>query len=57
MVKRCVYCNIGITDSRAVDICNGCGIRVWGEKMFNAIVDNMNNAESSGTLCNSNLNN
>jgi hypothetical protein len=55
MVKKCVYCSIGITDERAVDVCNSCGVGVWGEKMFKAIVDNMDNAQSSGDLCNSNL--
>ncbi|MDA3837011.1 MAG: hypothetical protein PF542_05300 [Nanoarchaeota archaeon] len=52
-MNKCVYCNSGISDDRALDVCNSCGIQVWGEKMFRAIVENMEGAKSNGTLLNS----
>ena len=50
MGKKCVYCNVLIEDDRAVDVCNRCGVGVWGEKMFKAIVDNMGQAREKGDL-------
>ena len=55
MTEKCIYCEAEITDDRPLTVCNRCGIRVWGEKMFNAILTNMKNAEETGTLCNCNL--
>lgn len=49
-MARCVYCKCEINDDRAVDVCNRCGVKVWGEKMFQAIVDNMGNAKEKGDL-------
>lgn len=51
MAKKCVYCNDEITDERAMEVCDGCGRNVWGEKMFNTIVRNMENARDKGDLC------
>jgi len=50
MVKKCVYCCCQIFDNRAVDVCDKCGVGVWGQKMFKAIIDNMNNAKEKGDL-------
>jgi hypothetical protein len=50
MAKKCVYCKCEIHDERAVDVCNTCGIGVWGEKMFRAIVQNMEDAKEKGDL-------
>jgi hypothetical protein len=50
MAKKCVYCKREIHDERAVDVCNNCGIGVWGEKMFRAIVQNMEDAKEKGDL-------
>ena len=50
MANACVYCKRDITDGRAVDVCNNCGVGVWGEKMFKAIINNMGNARESGDL-------
>ncbi len=47
---KCVYCKGEIGDDRAVDVCNRCGVGVWGEKMFQAILDNMGNAREKGDL-------
>jgi len=33
-----------------VDVCERCGIGVWGEKMFKAIKDNMSDARDKGDL-------
>ncbi|MDP4039103.1 MAG: hypothetical protein Q8P57_00785 [Candidatus Pacearchaeota archaeon] len=50
MVKKCVYCSVGLDEERVVDVCDKCGIGVWGVKMFQAIQDNMNNAKKVGDL-------
>ncbi|MFH1307487.1 MAG: hypothetical protein ABIH72_01395 [archaeon] len=50
MTKRCVYCKGLIEDDRAVDVCDRCGIGVWGDRMFKAIIDNMNGAREKGDL-------
>lgn len=50
MVKRCVYCKVEIDQDSVVDVCRRCGIGVWGEKMFNAIIENMQGAKEAGDL-------
>ena len=50
MVKKCVYCNCSLEDSVVVDVCEGCGVGVWGKKMFQAIIDNMSKAREKGDL-------
>ena len=50
MTRRCVYCKCEIHDDRAVDVCNSCGVGVWGERMFNAIIENMQDAREKGDL-------
>lgn len=49
-MKKCVYCKQGINDDRAVDVCDRCGVEVWGRKMFNAIIENMGKAREKGDL-------
>lgn len=49
-MPKCVYCKNDIKDERVVDVCDSCGIGVWGKKMFQAIKDNMNNAKEVGDL-------
>ncbi|MEK6824183.1 MAG: hypothetical protein AABY06_04065 [Nanoarchaeota archaeon] len=51
MVKKCVYCKNDISDKRALDVCDKCGVGVWGQKMFNAILQGMNDADKKGDLC------
>jgi len=55
MSKKCVYCKSEIHDDRTLDVCNKCGVSVWGGKMFNAILKNMEEANDKGDLCNSNI--
>jgi len=50
MVKRCIYCKADLSDDSVVDVCRRCGIGVWGEKMFNAIIENMEGARKAGDL-------
>jgi uncharacterized UBP type Zn finger protein len=48
--KKCVYCNAEVPEDRAMDVCNSCGKSVWGEKMFQTILDNTNREMSKGNL-------
>ena len=50
MVKKCIYCSSEIPQESVIDFCERCGIGVFGEKMFNAIVENMENARERGDL-------
>lgn len=47
---KCVYCKGNIEDERAVDVCDMCGRRVWGDKMFSAIKNSMCDAKGRGDL-------
>lgn len=49
-MAKCVYCKCEINDDRAVDVCDKCGMKVWGERCFNAIKQNMTNAKEKGDL-------
>ena len=55
MYKKCIYCGAEIPEETVVDFCSKCGTSVWGEKMFNAIVQNMEEARSKGDLVPTNL--
>jgi predicted RNA-binding Zn-ribbon protein involved in translation (DUF1610 family) len=50
MTKKCVYCGKQISEESVIDFCNECGVRVWGEKMFNTILENMESARASGDI-------
>lgn len=47
---KCVYCSCNIEDERAVDVCDLCGRKVWGDKMFSAIKQSMGTARQKGDL-------
>ena len=51
MVKKCIYCGCEVANESVVDFCERCGKGVWGEKMFKAIIKNMENARANGDLC------
>ena len=55
MTKKCIYCKVEISDDSVIDFCDRCGKGVWGEKMFNAIVKNMETARANGDLCHDNV--
>ena len=55
MSKKCIYCKIEVSEESVIDFCSRCGKGVWGEKMFNAIVKNMEEARSRGDLVSTNL--
>lgn len=50
MAKKCIYCKNEIPDESVIDFCKRCGIGVWGEKMFNAIVESMEKSRAAGDL-------
>lgn len=50
MTKKCIYCKGEIPDESVIDFCRRCGVGVWGEKMFQAIVDSMEKSRDNGDL-------
>ncbi len=50
MGRKCLYCKREVSEGSIIDFCESCGKSVWGEKMFNAIVKNMNNSRENGDI-------
>ena len=50
MGKHCIYCKGEIPANAVLDVCERCGIGVWGQKMYEAIKKNMEDANDSGNL-------
>jgi len=55
MQKKCIYCKTEIPGESVIDFCARCGRGVWGEKMFNTILKNMEEAREKGDLVSTNL--
>ncbi|MDP2628691.1 MAG: hypothetical protein Q8P15_02210 [Nanoarchaeota archaeon] len=49
-MKKCIDCGSGIDQGSVIDFCERCGIQTFGRKMFDAIVQNMENARNNGDL-------
>ena len=49
-MKKCMYCKCEVPDESVIDFCERCGKGVFGEKMFSAIVQNMEEANKRGDL-------
>jgi hypothetical protein len=49
-MKRCIYCKCGIPEKTVIEFCEKCGHKTFGEKMFNTILRNMEDAEKRGDL-------
>lgn len=56
MTTKCVYCGEGISDGRSMEICDSCGFKVWGQKMFETIKRNTDDARDNEDLCMTNMN-
>lgn len=54
MTKKCIYCGAEVASESVIDFCERCGVGVWGEKMFNTIVQNMEAAREKGDLVSTN---
>ena len=50
MVIKCSFCKEEIAEKSAFEVCQKCGIKIWGEKMFKAIQSNMEKAKEVGDL-------
>lgn len=50
MVKKCLHCKKEISEDAVLDVCKACGHKIWGEKMFSTIEQNMKNARDAGDL-------
>ncbi len=46
-----MYCGVELPEGTVFSVCPICGKKIWGEKMFNTIVKNMENAKKEGNLC------
>ena len=49
-MKKCIYCSTEIRDERAMEVCDKCGVGVWGHKMFKTILSNMDDARQKGDI-------
>ena len=49
-MKKCIYCGAEIDETFVVDFCRKCGVNVFGKKMFDTIVQRMNDAKAEGDI-------
>ena len=50
MSKKCLYCQKELPLESVIDFCERCGKGVFGDKMFNTIVQNMEDAREKGDI-------
>jgi uncharacterized UBP type Zn finger protein len=50
MSSKCIYCCSEISPDRTMQICDNCGIKVWGEKMFKAILNSTETEKEKGNM-------
>ncbi len=50
MEKKCIYCKKQLDENDVIDVCQLCGFKVWGPKMYEAIKENMVQAKEDGDL-------
>ena len=48
--KKCIYCKGEVPADRIMEVCDGCGRKTWGDKMFKAIIENTNKENVKGNL-------
>ena len=53
-MKKCIYCGCEVSDESVIDFCEKCGLGVFGRKLFDAIIENMEHARANGDLCHMN---
>ena len=49
-MKKCIYCKCDVSEECVIDFCERCGKGAFGEKMFNTILQNMEEAGKRGDL-------
>ena len=50
MVSKCVYCKESVPEDRIMEICDKCGCKIWGPKMFQAIIEGTNTEKRKGNM-------
>jgi len=50
IMKKCTFCKRELKEDAVLEVCMDCGRGIWGEKMLNTIIRNMENARESGSL-------
>jgi hypothetical protein len=49
-MAKCTYCKCSLPNGTLFEVCDPCGIKVWGPKMFRTIKANMEEANTRGDL-------
>jgi len=49
-MTKCVFCGTNILDNRSMEICDKCGVGVWGPKQWNNIKKTTDEARDRGDL-------
>jgi uncharacterized UBP type Zn finger protein len=49
-MRKCVYCDTEVPIERAMQICDRCGVGVWGKKQWEHIKKTTDDAQDRGDL-------